>query len=603
MAEESTKSPGGAAQPPARIVERGKRQFIITPRRGTQALSVGLRPMTAGAVRAVLGQLPGFDIVRVLKPRRPASALSPTPDEATETYVARIDPDRAELIRQMAPPQLLIEEDAPLEYAIPAALPRLAPARLAAWSSTAGMEPRPIKFRVIGEDDKPVANAGISIAGEGFPQEGRTDKRGEVALPLIGLPGRRARSLLVTAPTSYWDQYFTQPELVDGEVNVVRLRAIDETIAGFPENFRYGWGQLQMGLDRIPETLTGKGVKIAIIDSGADTTHPLLRHIRHGVDLTSAGDPHTWAQDLIGHGSHCAGIIAARDEAGKMMRGFVPEAEVHVIKILPGGQLSSLLEALDYCLELEVDVVNLSIASPRPSPAVEQKLEEAALNGIACIAAAGSSGGPVQYPASSPFTLAVGAIGRLNEYPDGTWDATTIVPNLVATNGIFIPSFSGFGPEIGVCGPGLAIVSTVPGGFEPKSGTSTAAAHVTGLAALFLAHHPALQALRRVRTHERVATLFTLIRSMANPYGFSALSVGAGLPSLHGLEHVLQPGQPGQRMGNVAMGAVGPSLFPAAEAIDPTRLAPLYVQQGAVMTQAWPVQALLESFWRQHMGN
>jgi subtilisin family serine protease len=126
-------------------------------------------------------------------------------------------------------------------------------------------------------------------------------------------------------------------------------------------------------------------------DSGVDTTHPLLRHIRLGLNLTGPADPHGWSQDIIGHGSHAAGIIAARDESGKMLRGFVPDAEIHVLKVFPGGRLSSLLEALDYCLEREIDIVNLSLDTLQPSAAIEQKLEEAAFHGIACIVAAGSS--------------------------------------------------------------------------------------------------------------------------------------------------------------------------------------------------------------------
>ena len=117
MAEDSTKAPGAAAPPAARLLDQGKRQFIIAPRRGSQAVGTGLRPMPAAAMRALVGQLPGLEIVRVLRPRRGVSGLSVIPDEATEVYVARIDPDRAELIRQMMPPQLVIEEDALLEYA------------------------------------------------------------------------------------------------------------------------------------------------------------------------------------------------------------------------------------------------------------------------------------------------------------------------------------------------------------------------------------------------------------------------------------------------------------------------------------------------------
>ena len=630
MGEES-KSTGGAS-PPIRSLDQGKRQFIIAPRRGSQALSAGLRPMSAGAARAALGQLPGLELVRVLRPRRPFSALSVAPDEAVETYVAQIETNRAELIRHMVPPQLIVEEDATLEYGTPAGLSPPAPTRLASWSVGGACESRPIRLRVVGEGDKPLANVGVSLAGEGFPQEGRTDKRGEVTLPLATLPGRRPRSLFASAPNGYWDQFLTEPDLVDSDMNVVRLHAIEETIAGFPEHFRYGWGQLQMGLHRIPENLTCRGLKIAIVDSGADTSHPLLRHVRHGLDLTNRADPQAWTLDVIGHGTHAAGVVAARDESGRMLRGFAPEAEIHVIKVFPGGRFSSLLEALDYCVDLEIDLVNLSLGSPQPSEAIEQKLEEAALHGVACIVAAGNSGGRVQFPASSRYTLAISAVGRLNEFPEASWDAATVLPNLVASDGIFSPTFSAFGPEVAVCAPGVAIVSTVPGGFEPQSGTSTAAPHVTGLAALLLAHHPLFQGPLRTRSQQRVAGLFSMIRSLCVPYGFGPERVGAGLPRLYGIEQFLQPepsqgGSPTVSRGNGQTTASPVAASPSnayrtmAGLADPlaTNVASVFGMPGfsqlemgsgqvnplyapPLGAQAWPVQALLESLRRQYLG-
>jgi subtilisin len=549
------------------------------------------------------------EIVRVLRRRRPGSTRSVIPDEATETYVVRIDSDRAELIRQTIPRQLVVEEDALLEYGAPAGLQAPAPARLAGWSSAGALETRQIQIRVLGESDKPLANVGVSLAGEGFPHEGRTDKKGEITLPLVTLPGRRARSLFVSAPSNYWDHYLSEPDVSEREVNHVRLRTMGETIFGFPEQFRYGWGQIQMGLDRIPETLTGKGVKIAIVDSGVDTSHPLLRQIRLGLDLTNGADPQTWKQDPIGHGSHCAGIIAARDESGKMLRGFVPEAEIHILKVFPGGRFSSLLEALDYCLDLEMDIINLSLVGPRWSQVVEQKLEEAALQGIACLVAAGNSGGPVQYPASSAYTLAIAAVGRLNEYPDQTWDATTVIPDLIAADGIFAPTFSCFGPEVAVCAPGVAIVSTVPGGFEPQSGTSMAVPHVTGIAALLLAHHPVFQDALRIRNQQRVAGLFHLIRSMCVPYGLGTARTGAGLPRLHGLELVLQSGaEPSAGRsaaggnGRAAATMSGPSPVGAGMAFGPP-LATLAAAFGAPLgPPALPLQTLIEGWRRQYGG-
>jgi hypothetical protein len=172
----------------------------------------------------------------------------------------------------------------------------------------------------------------------------------------------------------------------------------------------------------------------------------------------------------------------------------------------------------------------------------------------------------VQYPASSPNVLAVAAIGRLNEYPDDSWDASTVVPTLVAGDGTFSPSFTCHGPQIGVCAPGVGIVSTIPGGYEPQSGTSMAAPHVTGLASLLLAHHPVFRGPLRARNAHRVAGLFSLIRSICKPSPFGAERAGSGLPSLEGIAQVLLASGASSEAATrgAATGATGQPVQPAA---------------------------------------
>jgi hypothetical protein len=127
-----------------------------------------------------------------------------------------------------------------------------------------------------------------------------------------------------------------------------------------------------------------------------------------------------------------------------------------------------------------------------------------------------------------------------------------------------------------------------------------------------------------------VAALYSMIRWLCVPYGFGAERIGAGLPRLHGVEQVLQPSpqQAGQRAGStgngqaVARNAGAPSAVPGmsfgqpigsvvnpmaaattlASPVDAAHMTPLYIQP-ALVAQAWPVQALLESLRRQYLGN
>ena len=121
----------------------------------------------------------------------------------------------------------------------------------------------------------------------------------------------------------------------------------------------------------------GHGIKIAIIDSGCDNTHPSLQHITSGTDVTDGDKSTGWMLDPFSQGTHCAGIIAARAARGSSMRGFAPGAEIHVFKVFPGGRLSDLIGVLDQCIEQGIDLVNLSVGADEISFLVEQKIMEA----------------------------------------------------------------------------------------------------------------------------------------------------------------------------------------------------------------------------------
>ncbi|HEY0799467.1 MAG TPA: S8 family serine peptidase, partial [Steroidobacteraceae bacterium] len=224
-----------------------------------------------------------------------------------------------------------------------------------------------------------------------------------------------------------------------------------------------------------------------------------------------------------------------------------PGAELHVFKVVPGGRLSDLIDALDQCIERRLDLVLLGIGSEQSSELVAQKIAEATAHGIACIAAAGDSGGAVQFPGNVPGVLSVAAIGKLGEFPPDSWHAYRALPQPIGFSGVFATNFSGSGPQIAVCAPGVAIISSVPGGgYAAWDGSSMAASFVAGFAALLLAHHPVLQRGNyEARSEQRVAALFELIRASAIPYAqVDPLRVGAGLPDLQQVPGMLKSDQP-----------------------------------------------------------
>lgn len=515
------------------IVELGDTiDIMIGPRRSFGAKRAGIQPMSApqmsGALQFIRRTF-GKEPYRSIKPR--VTRTLSMANEATDVFCFRMPVDEVAALAQTATPSIALEIDSHLTYGS-AAASGLMQEIMRRSPMGGGMEQATVRLRVIGEGDAPVEGASVTVEGAGFPQEGTTDARGEVELTLFRMPGSAmVQSVFVRPRRGHYNRMLRAPNLTTTGLNVIRLKPIADIVPGFPKGAAYGWGQQYMGLDRLPDEFTGKGVRIAIIDSGADVTHPALKHIREGFDMTNAGDTTTWKSDVIGHGSHCAGIITGNGPSADAIRGFAPDAEVIVMKVFPGGQFSSLVEALAKCVELGVDVVNMSLGGGEPSDVVEQQIEECVAHGIACIVAAGNSGNEVQYPARSSSVLAVAALGQISQVPTDSWEASTRKPADALADGMFSPSFTCHGPEIAVAAPGVGIISTVPGGaFDPQSGTSMAAPHVCGMAALMLAHHAGLKGMPR--DANRVARLFGLIRQACHALPLSPERAGAGVPSL-----------------------------------------------------------------------
>jgi subtilisin len=487
----------------------------------------GVQPMAADVIASTLTNMGGVTIVKRVSPRG-FSALSAGPSgaAATEIVVAEMDPAQGAALRASAPPHVIVERDALLRHADDLAL--------ADFNNAMTMMPGigiDIPLRVVGASGKPLPKATVYVYGMGFPAQGLTDDKGEVTVTLFGGTIETVQAIYVKPSADYWDRMFMQPQLQPTGISSLQLHPLSDMFNGFPQTAMTGWGQRLMKLDQIDPSFTGQGIKIGIVDSGCDNTHPQLTHVTRGVDLTNNADKASWIKDTMSHGTHCAGIITgALGRSG--IRGFAPGAEVHALKVFPGGRFSDLIDALDQCIDRQLDIVNLSLGSSETSELVAQKLIEVRQHGVACIVAAGNTSGPVQFPGTQPSVLTVAAIGQLNQYLPDSYHAQTVQQNLVAGD-MFSAKFTCFGPQVAVAGPGVAIVSTVPGGgYAAWDGTSMATPHITGMGALLLAHHPLLRSSVQARNEQRVAQLFALLANTGVRYLGDPTREGAGLPDL-----------------------------------------------------------------------
>jgi len=212
----------------------------------------------------------------------------------------------------------------------------------------------------------------------------------------------------------------------------------------------------------------GKAVKVGVLDTGIDSGHPdLASNYRGGISFV-AGE--TSPMDYNGHGTHCAGTIAAAIN-GSGVVGVAPAAYLYAVKVLSAsgsGNWSWLIAGIDWCIKNGVKILSMSLGGGSAPSALEAMCNAAWSKGLLLVAAAGNSGGPVGFPARYSSVIAVSAIDNANQ----------------------IAGFSSRGPEVELCAPGVNVLSTVPGGgYRTLNGTSMACPHVSGAAALAWGSH------------------------------------------------------------------------------------------------------------------
>ncbi|ATQ77474.1 hypothetical protein CR152_25450 [Massilia violaceinigra] len=365
--------------------------------------------------------------------------------------------------------EMLIEEDQPLTLLAP--MPAL------------GFEVGPDRgqeylFAVRdAQTGAPVAGATLFVKGERATYRGRTGQDGTAGVRVLDPV---IEHVIVSPAANYWARVIPAPA-ADRTTEVALTPLIPRGAAA--------WERQWLGMTS--EVSGGAGVKVAVLDSGI-ADHPDLA-VAGGMNALDGADADDFRSDEKGHGTHCAGVIGGRNAVNGVC-GVAPDVALYAVKAFPGGRLSDLLEGLQWCIDNGMDIVNMSLAIGSPSALLALKLAEAAQAGITLVAAAGNDGGPqLCHPAASDGVLAVTAFGSMHAFPAGSAHALRIAELRNDATSLFVPNFSNSGPQTAFIAPGVAIISSVPGGYAAWDGTSMACAFVSGLAAAALSAHPEIR--------------------------------------------------------------------------------------------------------------
>ncbi len=274
-------------------------------------------------------------------------------------------------------------------------------------------------------------------------------------------------ALAVSLPEEEINELSKNSEIVYIEENAV-YTAIPEILS--TEEYDRAWGVSQILANRAHANgHRGTGIKVAVIDTGIDYTHADLNdNYRGGYDFVF-DDEDPFDDSVDSHGTYVAGIIAAEDD-GVGVVGVAPDVDLYALKVLDGagfGLVEWIVAALDWAVENEIHVVNLSIEGPHRQ-ALQDACDTAYNAGVLLVASGGNSlveGGAVTYPAAYDSVIAVTATDIVNR------------------PGYFSP----MGDSLELAAPGVNVLSTIAGGgYDAISGTSIAAPHVTGAIALWL---------------------------------------------------------------------------------------------------------------------
>lgn len=325
------------------------------------------------------------------------------------------------------------------------------------------------------------------------------------------------------------------------------------SLPALPRNGPLGWWHY--ALNSYPyDDKRGQGISIGVADTGLGQ-HPSLAHAHdigsflNGNHVASPGS----GSDVGDHGTHVAGIIGARPPANSGdFGGIAPGADLYCARVYPSSAESGLAAqatsanngdvaiAIDALVnDHKVDLINLSLGGFQPSQIEQDAIQGAIEAGALVVCSAGNeNGGPVTYPAAYAQTVAVSAIGFPGCCPAGGLDAATAPSqsDRYSYTGAYCPSFTSVGPTVNCVGPGVGIISTVPGSkdgsapYAAMSGTSMAAPAVCASLAARLSADKTYR--RLARDIQRAMYAAAVLLQSSRDLGLAAQYQGFGLPSL-----------------------------------------------------------------------
>ena len=361
-------------------------------------------------------------------------------------------------------------------------------------------------------------NLGIAVVDD--LEEPRAARAGTV------LHVERERRYRATGSSSYAEAVGELRTTLD--VLAQQLDTLEESLPGvISTTDDSGAARMTWGLAAINAGVSerrGSGVRVCVLDTGLHVAHPDFAG--RGVLGKSFIPGEAWDVDPDGHGTHVAGVLCGGNSRENGLRyGVAPDISLLVAKVLDNrgdGTTGSILDGIDWALEKEAQIFNLSLGTPvgvgdPPSPVFELVGERAMTRGCLLVAAAGNESRrprqvprPVDNPANARSVLAVAAIGRSRKV--ARFSNAGINP--------------GTGGRVDLCAPGVDIYSSSrhrAGEYRSMDGTSMATPFVAGVAALYAERFPGLSA----------AELWLKLEKGALPLaGQRARDVGIGLVQL-----------------------------------------------------------------------